>query len=71
MERALDFDLPPDQFDRYIRGRLPVPPPGGAGVVGRPTAATAEKGERIYLHILEAIRNAVFRAPPDEESDAL
>src|SRR5690606_11893074 len=58
MDRARDFDLPPDAFRRYIQGSLPAPPPGGAGVVGRPTAASAEKGERIYARILAAIRRA-------------
>ncbi len=62
MDRARDFDLPADQFERYLDGRLPTPPPGGAGVVGRPTAARAETGERIYSHILNAIRSAVFRS---------
>lgn len=70
MDRARDFELPPETFHRYIRGGLPVPPPGGAGAVGHPTAATAEKGERIYRRILDAIRNAVFLAPA-EESDTL
>lgn len=71
MDRARDFDLSPDEFERYLHGRLPAPPPGGAGVVGHPTAATATKGERIYHCMLEAIRDAVFRAPVDADSDAL
>jgi hypothetical protein len=48
MDRARDFELAPGQFDRYIRGQLPAPPPGGAGVVGNPTRATAQKGQAIY-----------------------
>lgn len=71
MERARDFDLSPDAFKRYIRGQLPTPPPGGAGVVGHPLAATAEKGRRIYHRIITAIRHAVFIAPADAESDTL
>ena len=71
MDRARDFVLPPEEFQRYIRGGMPVPPPGGAGVVGFPTAATAEKGERIYQRILDAIRRAVFIAPTATESDTL
>jgi N-acetylmuramoyl-L-alanine amidase len=43
MERARDFELPADEFDRYIADRLPALPPGGAGVVGRPTLATAAR----------------------------
>lgn len=71
MERARDLDLSPEQFRRYLRGGLPAPPAGGAGSVGRPTAATAEKGEAIYGRILQAIRRAVFLAPEDEETDTL
>jgi len=71
MDRARDFDLPPDEFERYLHGRLPAPPPGGAGVVGRPTAATAQKGRRIYEHILGTVRRCVFRSPDPVDSDAL
>ena len=70
MERARDFQLDPDEFRRYIRGGMPTPPPGGTGSVGRPTLASAAKGERIYDRILDAIRRAVFLRD-DEESDTL
>jgi creatinine amidohydrolase len=70
MNRARDFHLPDDQFDRYIRDRLIKPPPGGAGVVGHPTAATAAKGERIYRRLIGTVRDVVFRVP-DDESDTV
>jgi creatinine amidohydrolase len=70
MERARDFVLPDVDFERYMQGRLPVPPPGGAGVVGRPTCASAEKGERIYARVLRAVRRAVFTSA-DSESDTI
>lgn len=66
MDRARDFELPPDQFDRYIRDQLPRLPPGGAGIVGNPTAATADRGERIYRRLLDAVRRAVFQTAEDE-----
>lgn len=71
MERARDMDLSPSQFRRYLRGGLPAPPAGGAGSVGRPTSASAEKGKRIYARILHAIREAVFLTPENEETDTL
>jgi creatinine amidohydrolase len=71
MERARDFDLSPEQFERYIAGRLPTPPPGGAGVVGRPTAATVEKGRAIYARVLDALRRAVFGAAAPDDTDTI
>lgn len=70
MERARDFDIPDKEFQRYVRGQLPAPPPGGAGVVGFPTAATAAKGEAIYTRIVDAVRRAVFQMA-DDESDTV
>lgn len=70
MNRARDFILAPDQFDRFIHDRLPKPPVGGAGVVGSPTAATAEKGERIYRRLLGAVRRSIFQVD-DLESDTV
>ncbi len=70
MDRARDFQLSPEEFRRYVRDGMPAPPPGGTGTVGRPSLATAEKGERIYHRILDAIRRAVFKRP-DVESDTL
>lgn len=71
MERARDFELSPDAFRRYVRDELPSPPPGGAGVVGRPTLATPAKGAAIYQRILAAIQHAVFRPATDSDSDTL
>lgn len=70
MERARDFHISEAEFERYVRGQLPSPPPGGAGVVGYPTAATAAKGDAIYTRLLDAVRRAVFQAD-DEESDTV
>jgi creatinine amidohydrolase len=66
MDRARDFDMPPEQFDRYIRGQLPSPPAGGAGVVGFPTRATGELGETIYRRLIGAVQNAVFKVGAGE-----
>jgi creatinine amidohydrolase len=71
MERAKDFELTEREYKRYLKGQLVVPPAGGAGVVGHPTAATAAKGESIYKRMLHVIGDAVFVAPKDEESDTV
>jgi creatinine amidohydrolase len=59
MDRARDFPVGPADVERYADGTLPVPPAGSAGSLGFPTAATPEKGERIYERIYDAISRAV------------
>ena len=73
MERARDFDVAPSVFRRYLRGALSVPPEGSAGSLGRPTAASPEKGELIYERLVGAIRTGVFtrRAAATKETDTL
>jgi creatinine amidohydrolase len=70
MDRARDFILSPDEFRRYIRGRMSAPPAGGTGCLGRPTLASAEKGRAIHRRILDVVRRAVF-IRPDHDSDTL
>lgn len=60
MERARDYDPSPSEFKRYLRGQLAVPPRGGAGAMGKPTAANGEKGRAIYERMLNAVRRGVF-----------
>lgn len=62
MDNAEDF-TPEDREGRPATGGLSRLPAGSPGSVGRATLATAEKGERIYAHILEKIRDRVFGAP--------
>ncbi len=57
-----DYPLPAKQLRRYLRGRMPRPPAGCQGAIGYPSAATVEKGKKIYHHILEKIRTKVFAA---------
>ena len=71
MERARDLDLTDAAFKRYMQGQLPVPPPGGAGVVGHATAATAATGEKIYRRLIGAIGDAVFSGRNREDSDTI
>lgn len=44
-------------------GTEPLPLPGTNGVVGRPTAATAEKGRRIYEYLVRYIGDRLFGEP--------
>lgn len=70
LDRARDFVMDPAQRRKFVGGRLKRVPAGGGGALGQPTLATAEKGRRIYEHILEKIRLKVFIAPPPDEEDA-
>jgi len=71
MDRARDLPVDAAGIRNPARGAAPTPPPWSAGALGHPTAATPEKGERIYHAILDAIRDAVFVVPAEEESDTL
>jgi len=71
MDRAHDVPVPPDEVRRNRRGGFPIPPAESAGSLGYPTAASAEKGERIYHAILDAVRRAVFLEAVPSESDTL
>lgn len=43
-----------------LEGSEAVPPEGSSGVVGRPTAATAEKGREIYAYLVEHVGSRLF-----------
>ncbi len=70
MDRAPNVKPNAEAQRRYRQGRLPPPPAEGSGVVGFATAATAEKGQRIYQRMLDSIHRAVF-ASSSGESDTL
>lgn len=60
MDRAEDVILPEERLAELMEGSQPVPPPGGIGVVGAPTRATAENGRRIYEHLVETLDERIF-----------
>ena len=66
MELAQDYMMSREELRRYRRGWLRVPR-GSPGSIGRPTLATAAKGQAIYERIRDRIADRVFRAPPAEE----
>jgi creatinine amidohydrolase len=62
MDLAQDF-LPPDPR-RHVRGLTKPLPALSPGSLGRPTLATADKGERIYKIILERVASRVLASAP-------
>ncbi len=66
MDRARDFQLAPERVKRCMSPAGRALPDESPGVVGEPSLATAEKGKRMYEHILQKIRNKVFIAPETE-----
>jgi creatinine amidohydrolase len=48
-------------YRTYMRGRMPTPPSGSRGAVGRASLATADKGRRIYARYRAGLRAALER----------
>jgi hypothetical protein len=44
---------------RYIRGRVPTPPAGTSGAVGRADVASADKGEAIFTRFVDTLAAAL------------
>lgn len=59
-DRVEDEPLDSARYRRYVRGRMPTPPTGLSGTFGRPSRASAERGQAIYRRYLERIRAAVL-----------
>jgi creatinine amidohydrolase len=55
IDRIRDFNPPPGASRRYTRGRVPAPPPGSDGVLGRPSLASAEKGAAVFQRYVDAV----------------
>ena len=64
-ERIRDFVTDPATFRRYVRGRAPTPPPDSRGCVGRPSAASAEKGRRIFRRYVDVLSRRVLGEEPN------
>lgn len=65
-DRIADFVPDEKTYRKYIRGRAATPPPGSTGAVGRPTRASADKGERIFRRYLETLERTVFLRPGEQ-----
>ena len=66
LELAQDYMMSREELRRYRRGWLRVPK-GSPGSIGRPTLASAAKGEALYERIRRRISDRVFLAPTDDE----
>lgn len=75
LETSLLLHLAPDLVDRdaaqdapleaqrpgpRVDGEEPVPAPGTSGVVGRPSLATAEKGRRVWEHLVSFLEERLL-----------
>ena len=59
-DQIADYVPDPGTLRKYVRGRVPTPPPDSEGAVGRPSLASAEKGRLIHERYLAGVRRAVF-----------
>lgn len=59
-EEIEDLELPDEAVGRLRAGEEPVPPTGSPGVVGRPSLASREKGERVFRYLVELIGDRVL-----------
>ncbi len=58
--RIADAPLDPAKEGKLMVGEEPVPERGSPGVVGRPSLASAEKGRRVFRHLVEFIGDRVL-----------
>jgi creatinine amidohydrolase len=65
IELAQDYMMSREELRRYRRGWLRIPK-GSSGSIGRPTLASAAKGEALYDRIRRRISDRIFLAPIEE-----
>ena len=59
-EAIQDVVLADGEVRKLMAGEEPVPLSGSSGVVGRPSAGTAEKGRAIFQHLVDHIGRGLF-----------
>ena len=69
-DQIADFVPEGEDPRRYIRARMPTPPSGSQGAVGRPSRANAEKGRLIYERYRVAVRIALGRGVSNPDGRA-
>jgi len=58
-EAMEDHPVTEEALRRYVRGRMPTPPPDSQGVLGRPSRASAEKGRALFQRLVDTLAEAV------------
>jgi creatinine amidohydrolase len=66
MDEAQDYMMSREELRRYRRGAVRIPS-SSAGSIGRPSLASAAKGQALYERIYGRIRDRVFVAPRPEK----
>ena len=69
VERIRDVPLEEEELRRRLVGEEPVPLPGSAGVVGRPSRASAEKGSEIFEYLVEFLGERLLCNEGEEHAD--
>lgn len=59
-EEIEDLELPAELVGELRAGEEPIPPTGSAGVVGRPSLASREKGEKVFRYLVEFLGDRLF-----------
>jgi creatinine amidohydrolase len=62
-DQVADSKLDPSAHRRYLRGRVPTPPPGSRGVLGFPSRASAEKGKAIFNRYVQTLEEILDEEP--------
>jgi len=66
MDEAQDYMMSREELRRYRRGSFRIPS-ASSGSIGRPSLASAAKGQALYERIYSRIRDRVFVAPRPEK----
>ncbi len=65
-DEVSDFVPEPRALRRYTRGRMPTPPPKARGAVGRPSIASAEKGQAVFQRYVDTVCSLLHKLGEDE-----
>jgi len=64
-DRVEDLEIGGQELAERMDGTEPVPLKGSTGVIGRPTAGSAEKGKRIYEYLVQYVGDRLYGGTHD------